>query len=63
MVSAGGGVDIQALGIAGQTCCLLASPDLTTWTATATNQIGADGTALFHDDSGQAHRFYRLMLR
>ena len=64
MAAQGGGVDIRAFGIAGQTCCLLVSPDLTGWTATATNQIGADGTALFHDDAnGQSPRFYRLTLR
>lgn len=58
------GIDILALGIAGQSCRLLVSPDLTTWTATATNQIGADGTTLFHDDGNeQSQRFYRLMLQ
>ncbi|MBE0542629.1 MAG: hypothetical protein IH623_14815, partial [Verrucomicrobia bacterium] len=59
-----GGIDILALGIAGQTCCLLMSPDLTNWTATATNQIGADGTVLFHDEAiGPSSRFYRFMLQ
>ena len=59
-----GGIDILALGIAGQTCCLLVSPDLTNWAATATNQVGVDGTSLFHEEgNGDSHRFYRLMLR
>ncbi len=64
LASPGGGVDILAAGIAGQTCCLLISPDLTIWTATATNQIGTDGTTVFRDDAlGSSQRFYRLMLR
>ncbi|MBE0540074.1 MAG: hypothetical protein IH623_01625, partial [Verrucomicrobia bacterium] len=59
-----GGVDIVAWGIAGQTCCLLVSSDLKTWTAIATNQIGAGGTTLFHGDrNGGSLQFYRLMLR
>ncbi len=59
-----GGLDVLALGIPGQTCCLLISPDLTTWTPTATNQIGPNGTALFHEETtGPSLRFYRLMLQ
>lgn len=59
-----GGVDIEAWGIPGQTCALLASPDLTSWTAIATNQIGVDWTTRFHDDEpGTSLRFYRLLLK
>ncbi|MCW5553323.1 MAG: hypothetical protein KIS67_14330 [Verrucomicrobiae bacterium] len=62
--SPGGGVDILACGISGQECCLQVSTNLTNWTTTATNEISADGTAGFHDDTpGQSLRFYRLMLR
>jgi hypothetical protein len=56
-----GGIDILATGFAGQTCRLLASSNLVTWFPIATNQVGADGTMLFHDNTaGGKSRFYRL---
>ncbi len=59
-----GGLDIMAFGIAGQKCCLQVSTNLTSWTMTATNEIGADGTAIFHEDEfGDLPHFYRLKLR
>ncbi len=55
---------ITARGDAGALCRLLASPDLLNWTPIATNQIGADGTVLFHDtrDPAGAGRYYRLVM-
>ena len=38
------GLNILASGNAGQSCRLLASPDLLSWLPLATNQIGSDGT-------------------
>jgi hypothetical protein len=59
-----GGVDISITGRAGQTCRLLASPDLVNWTAIATNSFDANGLFLFHDvaGTGQAQRFYRAVM-
>lgn len=59
-----GGLDLFVAGGAGDTCRLLASPDLVNWTAIATNRLGPNGIFLFHDDGaiGQAQRFYRLEL-
>ena len=59
-----GGPVIQVSGAVGDTCRLLASPDLLNWTAIATNHLGPNGTLLFSDTAapGQAQRFYRLAL-
>ncbi len=59
-----GGVDISVSGRAGQTCRLLASPDLVNWTAIATNSFSPSGIFLFHDpaSAGQAQRFYRAVM-
>jgi hypothetical protein len=59
-----GGVDISVSGRAGQTCRLLASPDLVSWTATATNSFGPSGVFMFHDPAGagQTQRFYRAVM-
>ena len=59
-----GGIDILASGISGQTCRLLVSSNYSTWMPIATNQMGSDGTCLFHDDCapGAACRFYRLLM-
>ncbi len=56
------GLNILASGNAGLPCRLLSSPDLSSWVAIATNQIGSDGTVLFNDTYalGGACRFYRL---
>ena len=47
-----------------QICRLFASPDLVNWQCVATNQIGADGTALFQDNcgTGEPQRFYKVAL-
>jgi len=57
-------LDIVGRGNAGQSCRLLSSPDLANWVPLATNQIGSEGTVLFHDTcaSGSACRFYRLVM-
>jgi hypothetical protein len=59
-----GGIDVLATGISGQTCWLLASSNYSNWRPIATNQIGSDGTCLFHDDcaSGGVCQFYRLLI-
>ena len=58
------GLDITAYGNAGRSCRLLTSTDLLNWVPIATNQIGMDGTLLYHDAyvSGGACRFYRLVM-
>jgi len=58
------GLDVIAIGITNRTCVLLTSPDLMRWTCVATNQLGSDGRATFHDDaaSGGACKFYRLVM-
>jgi hypothetical protein len=60
----GGGVDISLSGRAGQSCRLLATPDLVNWTAIATNTFGPSGVFLFHDPAGagQTQRFYRAVM-
>ena len=57
-------VSIRAYGTNGQTCRLLAGPNLSDWTPMATNQLGSDETVLFYDtyDPGSACRFYRLVM-
>jgi len=62
--SAGGGLDLSVFGSPGQTCRLLASPDLVDWTAIATNSFGPSGFFLFHDPAGagQTQRFYRAVM-
>jgi hypothetical protein len=57
-------LNILASGNAGQTCRLLASPNLSGWAPIATNQTGSDGTVLFYDSCtpGAACRFYRLVM-
>ncbi len=59
-----GGVDISVSGRAGQTCRLLASPDLVSWTAIATNSFGPSGVFVLHDPAGagQTQRFYRAVM-
>jgi hypothetical protein len=58
------GLDILATGISGQPCRLLASSNASSWVSIATNQIGPNGTALFHDtrSSGTGCQFYRLAM-
>jgi len=62
--SGGAGLDLSAVGNAGQTCRLLLSTDFSNWAPVATNQIGADGTTIFHENcaAGMACRFYRLVM-
>ena len=58
-----GGVDISVTGRPGQSCRLLASPDLVNWTSVATTSFGPSGVFVFHDPAvaGQTQRFYRLV--
>jgi hypothetical protein len=58
------GLDIYASAYPGLTCRLFASSNLANWTPLATNQIGPDGTTVFHDNSsaGTARRFYRVAM-
>jgi hypothetical protein len=58
------GLNILGSGNSNQPCRLLSSVDLLNWIPIATNQIGGDGTVLFHDDyaSSGACRFYRLAM-
>ncbi len=58
-----GDIRLLAAGKPTQTCRLLTSDNLAAWTPTATNQFGADGTALFQDDwsSRSPRGFYRLV--
>jgi hypothetical protein len=57
-------LNIQGTGNAGRSCRLLSSTDLASWVSIATNQLGTNGTILFHDDCspGGACRFYRLVM-
>jgi hypothetical protein len=58
------GFDLLVSGIASQSCRLFASSNLSDWTPVATNQLGSDGTFLFHENCtpGEACRFYRLQM-
>jgi hypothetical protein len=60
----GGGTGVLVSGRPGQTCRLLASPDLENWMPVATNQFNSRGVVLFHDagGAGQAKRFYRAVM-
>jgi hypothetical protein len=62
--SGANGLNILGSGNAGQSCRLLSSTDLTSWVPIATNQIGSDGTILFHYTCapGDACGFYRLVM-
>jgi hypothetical protein len=62
--SGGTGVDLLALGNACQSCRLMSSADWSNWVPIATNQIGPNGTYLFHDNCapGTGGRFYRLVM-
>jgi len=62
--SATNSLNLLASGNAGQSCRLLASPDLSSWSPLATNQFGSDGMVLFYDISAPVGccRFYRLMM-
>jgi hypothetical protein len=59
-----GGVDVLLYDVIGQTCRLLTSTNGADWPPMATNQIGVDGTALFHVrvNTAEARRFYRVAL-
>jgi hypothetical protein len=62
--SGSNGIDILASGTSGQTCTLLASSNCSNWVPMATNQIGTNGTVLFHDNcgAGETQRFYRVVM-
>ncbi len=57
-------VEIFVLGVKNQSCRLLRSTTLSNWQCIATNQIGTNGTLLFHDayDTGEPQQFYRVAL-
>jgi hypothetical protein len=56
-----GGIDIVISGMRGQYCRLLTSATLSNWMPIATNEIGANGTILFHSSVlDGAQRFYRV---
>jgi len=59
----GPGLDVVAYGGSGHTARLLASANLSNWTPMTTNQFGADGRIVFHVDTDQSSRFYRLELQ
>ena len=57
-------LNLLATGNSNQPCRLLVSSNLSDWSPIASNQIGSDGTFLFHDSyaSTGACRFYRLVM-
>jgi hypothetical protein len=57
-------VNIVVQGNSNQWCRLLASTNLSDWIPIATNQIGADGAALFQDScsASTSCRFYRAVI-
>jgi hypothetical protein len=59
-----GSVDVIAYGHAGLSCRLFASSNLLDWIPAASNQIGSDGTAVFHDICfpGASCRFYLVVI-
>jgi hypothetical protein len=59
-----GALDVLLYDVSGLSCRLLTSTNFANWLPIATNQIGADGTALFHVNvgAGDAQRFYRAVL-
>ena len=61
--SQGTGLDILVSAYPGLSCRLLASSSLSNWMPMAANQLGTNGTVLFHDDCtpGEASRFYRVV--
>ncbi len=59
-----GACDITLAEILAPSCRLLTSADFSDWLPIATNQVGADGTALFRVpvNAAEAKRFYRVHL-
>jgi hypothetical protein len=57
-----GAVEILLHDLIGPSCRLLSSTNLSEWQCVATNQIAADGTALFHVNVGlgETRRFYQV---
>jgi hypothetical protein len=62
--SAGTGLDIVVSANPGQACRLLASSGFSNWIPVATNQIGTNGTLLWHEAwvSSGTGQFYRVVL-
>ncbi len=58
------GLDIVVSGKPGQACRLLASSGFSNWIPIATNQIGTNGTLLFHEAwaSSGTGQFYRVVM-
>jgi hypothetical protein len=58
------GLDILASAYPGLSCRLLSSSGSSSWVPIATNQVGANGTVLFHGDCapGTACLFYRVVI-
>ena len=57
-----GSFDVLLHEVTAPSCRLLTSTNFSSWLPIATNQIGADGTALFHVrvDTADVQRFYRV---
>jgi hypothetical protein len=62
--SPGAGMDLLIFGNADRSCRLLSSMNLLNWQTLATNQLGAAGTASFHDNSSanETQRFHRVVM-
>ncbi len=62
--SPGTGIDLLIFGNADRSCRLLSSMDLSNWQTLATNQLGAAGSASFHDNcsANETQRFYRVVM-
>jgi uncharacterized membrane protein len=62
--SQGTGLDLLVSAYPGLSCRLLAGSDLSNLMPVATNQLGSDGTCVFHENwaPGRACRFYRLVM-
>jgi Fibronectin type III domain len=60
----GGPIVLNLMGAPGQTCIVLGSDNLATWTPIRTAQFGADGRVQFTDPDGTTHpnRFYRAQI-
>ena len=57
-----GQITILVQGDSNQWCRLLSSSNLSSWLPIATNQIGSDGTFVFHDNCSASCRFYRAVI-
>ena len=58
------GLDLLVSAYSGLSCRLLISSNFVTWSVVASNQIGPDGTLLFHrtDNAVESSLFYRVVM-